>query len=592
MTNNRNFDYLGTRLSRRRLLQISGGAVGSMTLVPLLAACGGDDDDDDDEEATPTTADSDAGDDATTTSADTDSGDDDEPTAADDDSGDSGSERQGGELNIGSIQEPDSLNPWLTGLIVALEVENMIYDSLTRVNPQGDHVPALAVEVPSVENGGISEDLMTYTYKLRDDVTWHDGEPFTSADVVFTYEAIADPEVNARARIGFDLIESVEAPDDHTVVFNLTEPSGVFLESWGYRGTLPKHKFEGQDMNTTDLNINPTVGTGAYKFVEWRTGERIVLERNENYYREGAYLDQINYLIIPNSDTLLAMQETGEIDMRFVLSAEHVAFAQDYEDFLLLATPAHSYFHFTINLDDPILGDKNVRHALTFGLNKTEITETILQDLYDTQWSPISQPSWAFVDPAEKMEYDPEQAKQLLEEAGWTGGDGEIRQKDGASLTLNIMNIAGDTERLQVVQLAQAHWREIGVEVNIDPVDAPTFVSRSSGGDFQWAYGFWSWSVDPSGYNERWLSTSTANWAHYNNEEVDQLLLDALQTVDRDERTEMYARFQEIVIEDATNIFLYNRVFYDAVKTRVKGFEPNPSLSTNMWNAHEWWIED
>lgn len=500
--------------------------------------------------------------------------------------------RVGGELVIGSIQEPDSLNPWLTGLTVGLEVEAMIYDSLTRVDPDGVHVPALAAEAPSIENGGISEDLLTYTYKLRDDVTWHDGTPFTADDVVFTYTAIANPEVNARSRTGFELIDAVEAVDAHTVRFTLKQPSAVFLETWGYRGILPKHIFENEDMNTSEYNRAPTVGTGPYKFVEWVSGDRIVVERNENYYRDGGYIDRIVYRIVPSSDALLTMLETGEIDMRFSIIAEQVPYVRDLGSYTVFATPAHAYFHFTINNADPILGDKRVRQALTHGLNKQVIADTVLQGLVQPHGSPVAQPSWVYVDHNDRFPFDPEAANALLEEAGWTLGADGVRTKDGQRLTLELLNIAGDSERLQIVQLAQAMWKEIGVEVNISQVDAPTFVSAMTTQEYQFAYGFWGFSVDPSGYNERWLSTSAGHWLNYDNPVVDQLLLDALQIVDREERRAKYVEFQDIVVEDATNIWVYNRVFFDAVKPRVQGFVPSASSSTNMWNVHEWWLQD
>ncbi|MBW7882061.1 MAG: peptide ABC transporter substrate-binding protein [Caldilineaceae bacterium] len=549
------------QISRRTFLKLGSMAAGSMTLASLLAACA------------PAAAPA-----APVTEA--------APAPA------AGAPRVGGELVIGSIQEPDSLNPWLTGLTVGLEVESMIYDSLTRVDPTGEHVPLLAAEVPSLENGDISEDLLTYTYKLRDDVTWHDGTPFTAADVVFTYEAIANPEVNARARIGFELVDSVEAVDDHTVVFHLKEPSAVFLETWGYRGILPKHIFENEDMNTSEFNRAPSVGTGPYKFVEWVSGDRIVVERNENYYREGGYIDRIDYRIVPSSDTLLTMLETGEIDMRFSILAEQVTFARGLEDFEIYATPAHAYFHFTINNADPILGDKLVRQALTHGLNKQLITDTVLQGLVMPHGSPVAQPSWVYVDHNDRFPLDPEQAKALLEQAGWAEGSDGIRTKDGERLALTLLNIAGDTERLQIVQLAQAMWKEIGVEVNISQVDAATFVAAMVEQNYQFAYGFWGFSVDPSGYNERWLSTSAGHWLNYDNPEVDKLLLDALKVIDRDERKALYTQFQDIVVEDATNIWVYNRVFFDAVKKRVKGFVPSASSSTNMWNVYDWWLEE
>jgi peptide/nickel transport system substrate-binding protein len=548
-------------LSRRTFLKWGGTAAGALTLAPLIAACA----------PAPVAA----------------PGAPAEPAPAAETTG----PRTGGELVIGSIQEPDSLNPWLTGLTVGLEVEALIYESLTRVDPAGNHVPMLAAEAPTRENGGVSEDLFTYTYRLRDDVTWHDGTPFTAADVVFTYEAIANPEVNARSRIGFELIESVEAVDDHTVTFRLNQPSAVFLETWGYRGILPAHIFENEDMNTSEYNRAPTVGTGPYKFVEWVSGDRIVVERNEDYYREGGYIDRIEYRIVPSSDTLLTMLETGEIDMRFAIIAEQVPIVQGLGDYTLHATPAHAYFHFTINNADPILGDRRVRQALTHGLNKQLITETVLFDLVQPHGSPVAQPSWVYVDHNDRYPFDPDQARALLEEAGWQEGSDGIRSRDGERLVLDLLNIAGDSERLQIVQLAQAMWREIGAEVNISQVDAATFVAAMTEQNYQFAYGFWGFSVDPSGYNERWLSTSPGHWLNYDNPEVDRLLLDALAIPDRDERRALYEQFQEIVVEDATNIWVYNRVFFDAVKQRVQGFVPNTSNSTNMWNAHEWWVE-
>ena len=555
------------QLSRRALLKLSGAAASTAALASLLAAC-----------APATTAPAGSSSESSDTTA---------PAAAA-----SGEPRVGGDLVIGSIQEPDSLNPWLSGLTVASEVENFIYDPLTRVDPAGSHTPALAVEVPSLENGGISEDLMTYTYKLREDVSWHDGTPFTAADVLFTYEAIADPAVNALSRFGFNLIDSVETPDDYTVVFHLNDSSAVFLETWGYKGILPKHIFENEDMNSSEYNRAPSVGTGPYKFVEWVSGDHIMLERNEYFFLDGGYIDTIEYRIIPSSDTLLTAMETSEIDMRFVLSAEHVGIAQGLEDYNVLGTPAHSYFHFTINNGDAVMGDKLVRQAMTYGLNKKAITETVLKNLYQPHGSPVAQPSWVYVDHNDRYAYDQEQAKALLDEAGWLDDGSGVRTKDGAPLSLGLLNIAGDSERLQVVQLAQAQWAEIGIEVNIENVDAPTFVAAMVNSDFQFAYGFWGYSVDPSGYNERYLSTSGGAWLNYQNDTVDQLLTDAIKIADREERKAKYVEFQEIVVEDATNIWLYNRVFYDAVKTRVKGFVPNTSVATNMWNAHEWWIEE
>jgi peptide/nickel transport system substrate-binding protein len=196
----------------------------------------------------------------------------------------------------------------------------------------------LAKEVPTLANGGVSEDFQTWTFKLRDDVKWHDGQPFTSADVAFTLGVVQSVDVTvAVGRAAYEGI-TVETPDATTVFFQLPNPNTTFLELWAYSGIVPKHVLEGVDVNTADFNIAPTVGTGPFKFVEWVSGSHITVEKNPDYYLGEPAIDRIIYQVVPSTDVLLSMMETGEIDMRFLVSTEQAPVVQDLAGWKLYST--------------------------------------------------------------------------------------------------------------------------------------------------------------------------------------------------------------------------------------------------------------
>jgi len=254
-------------------------------------------------------------------------------------------------------------------------------------------------------------------------------------------------------------------------------------------------------------------------------------------------------------------------------------------------TPSYSIFHFTINNSHPIMSDRRVRQALTHALDKKGIAQTVLRGLVEPAWTPITSPSWAHDPAVPKFEYDPAKARQLLDEAGWrlnpaTG----VREKDGQRLAFSIVNIAGDVERLQIVQIAQRQWREVGAAVDISPVDVGTFVTLMRGGDFAIGYGFWGAGPDPDTMLFIWWHSKGNNWLRLRLPQLDALIDEARVIQDQRKRRDLYHRAQKLIAQEATNIFLYERVFFDGTKTRVNGFRPVAGGGVNTWNAHEWWV--
>jgi len=498
------------------------------------------------------------------------------------------------QIIIGAPQEPENLNPPLAGAgQAAWEVSSMIFDPLVRVNDKGEYMPMLAKEVPTLANGGASEDFATWTFKLRDDVKWHDGQPFSSADVAFTLGVIQDETVNVTvSRSSYEGV-TVETPDATTVIFHLPKPNTTFLELWAYSGIAPKHVLEGVDINTAAFNTAPKVGTGPFKFVEWVSGSHITVEKNPDYYLGKPAVDRIIYRIIPSTDVLLSMMETGEIDMRFLVSTEHVPVVQNLSGWKLYSTPAYGYFHFFLNLRDPILSDPGVRHAMAAALDKELICKTILGGLVEPHWSPLPRPSWAWVDVDYKDTYNPNRAKEMLEEAGWVDEDGDgVREKDGVRLSLGVSNIAGDVERDRVVQAVQQMWADVGIEVTVDPLELAAWVDRVRKCDHQIAYARFLLNPEPDSVSRYWTHDGglpimcLPDWTPY-----ETFLTQGRTATDPDARRAAYSAFQNLAASDLPDILMYNQVFFDAVKDNILNFKPNSSRATNIWNVWEWDVQ-
>lgn len=486
-------------------------------------------------------------------------------------------------ITVGSIQEPRSLLPHFDLLSVALDVDQMVFDCLLSLNEKGEYVSRLADPVPTVQNGGIAADGKTYTFKLRKGVTWQDGKPFSADDVKFTWDTIMNKDLPIVNRTGWNQVSAVEVSDPQTVTFKFNEPNAVFMTavSTGTCYILPKHLLSGQDLKTTDFGRKP-VGTGPFKFAEWASGSYIRLTRNPNYWQSGKpEAAEVVYRIIPSTEGLRAALERGEIDLRQDLSMADRENALKLADYNLVTQPSYNWWHFWLNTKDPILSDKRVRQALSLGTDKKTIVETVMRGAVQPLYSYLPPNHWAHNPDVKKFEFNLAQAKALLDEAGWKPGAGGIREKNGLRLSLEITNISGDQERLQVIQIVQQNWASIGVEAKIKTIDAASFPPTVGGGKYQIAYGSFGERHDPM-FN-LWTNS---NWTGWENPSAPALMKTATSNVDRNARITAIKELQTLIAEDQPNIPLAPRPSFVAAKKNLKGFAP--SMAGTFWNIADW----
>lgn len=503
--------------------------------------------------------------------------------------------RAGGTYTHGSQQEPDRIWGPITGLTVSNEIEQLVNGSLVRIDDKLQYVPYLATEVPTLENGGISKDGLTYTFKLRKNVRWHDGQPFTSKDVKFTYDVIMMQGVDVRGRVGWDQIDKVDTPDDYTVVYHFKSIDAPFLGRVVIANVLPQHILGGLSGDAINKHqwFRAPVGVGPYKFKEWVPGSYISLVKNPDYFKKGQpYFDAVIYKIVPDANSLLNQLQTGEIDSRVRLNNEHVDIVKGMKNVHLVSVPSVTPWLLWMNNTKPPFNDESVRQALAYGFDKQGIAKTLLKGYVEPAWQLVSPLSWAYNPNVVKHKYDPNKAKQILDGAGWKPGSDGIREKDGNKLSFEILNIAGEQERVQILSFIQAQWKDIGVDAKIKAVDVGTMWGNAlPKRDYQMAYSYTGRQADPdvAGWYMSPDRKPAYNFAGYSNPQVDDLLTQALQTVDRNKRKELYFKVQEIVADDVVYLFLFWLANHTALNNRVQGYKPGPGY-VEFWNADEWWL--
>ncbi len=465
------------------------------------------------------------------------------------------------------------------------DIHSCIVEGLTTTDENMNTVPLLAQTVPSIENGLVQlrpDGGMDVTWKLRPNIKWHDGEPFTSADVRFTVDAINDPNWNPESTDGFDSISSVDTPDPLTAIVHYKEHYAPF-ENQFQRGTLPKHLLAGRDIEkAVDYNRNP-LGTGPYRLKEWKAGEYILLERVENYWRGRQYpvIDQLAFKFLTNQNTRIQSLRAGEVQIVGTLPWDKVPEVEKIPLIRIHKTAANSYEHFSLNEKTvPAFRDKRVRQALAYAIDREALTKSILYGLTPVIHSPVQPMSWAFNPNVKGYPFDPSRARALLADASL---------KDRLSFTLITM--AGNVVRERVAQAIQAQLKDVGVDMKIQLFDSTTLGQMWFEGRFEAFMANWTMPSDP-GITLFFASDRTPprgrNVNYYSNPLLDKLLYASDQTIEREKRRDLLLRAQEMIAEDMPELFLYNRTFLDAIPENLENFRGNPTNTGIFWNVHEW----
>lgn len=503
--------------------------------------------------------------------------------------------QQGGQLIYGSLQEPDTLNPLLSDFQATAEVSSLIFSGLVETNDKGQWIADLATEVPTLQNGGLSRDGLTVTYKLRPDVTWHDGTPFTSGDVKFTWQSIMNYKINIISRDGYDKIKSVDTPDSHTVVIRFKEYYANYLAL--FHTILPRHILESAgDMNKAAFNRAP-IGTGPFKFKEWRLAEAIVVEANGAYFRGKPKLDSIVYKVIPDNNIMLVQLKNGEIDI-----VSNVAFSQldqvkGLNGMQTVITPNMIWEHLDFNFDNALFQDVRVRQAIALGIDKQAIVTNVLKNVGVPAVGDQSPLSWGYNSALQLEARDVNAARSLLVEAGWVQGPDGIFAKGRTKLSFIISFPGGNKPRETVARVISQQLKEVGIAVDIKAIDPKIFFDTVlKKRDFETAMYAWVADVNPDN-SSLWHSKKIPgpnngyegkNYLGWRNAEVDVLAEQGTWNMDMENRKQKYFRIQDIIVQECPIIPLYYRSNIDVIKNKVANYQPNPTASGNLWNAWQW----
>ncbi len=519
-------------------------------------------------------------------------------------------------ITISFLEEPNNLNPLYTDMWFSWLVWDLNLAGLWNIDNEGNFIPELVEELPSIENGGMSEDGLTVTLKLRDGLKWSDGEPLTAEDFVFTYEMKINDGNTVSSRYPYDTyFDSVVAVDDRTVQINLTEAYMDWSTTLFVRDSrvMPEHilgpVFEAEGtLDNADWNFNQTVGSGPFVLREWVSGSHMILDANPNYWRGDPALDTIYIRFMPDREAQLNALKAGDSDIGSYILGDEIP-ALEEVDHIGIQTAFSGYQQMIfINMDpetaNPGMTDVRVRQALIMAIDRQLIIDELFYGLYDiptTYWhnTPFDNPE------LEPWPYDPEAATALLDEAGWMDSNGDgVREKDGVDLVLRFSAGSGSEIIDAQAVVMQQMLSDVGIRMDINNMSTDLlWAGYADDGPIatgqyeltQWSDGMWYFpSPDtsyflcdeipsddyPDGYN--WFGVCIP--------EMDELFQQKAVAVDLNERIDLFHEIGKIMHDQVIYIPMRSDPDVWAVNTRLENVRfsgANPFMFAFEWDTSE-----
>jgi len=490
----------------------------------------------------------------------------------------------GDALIEGTIGEPSILIPMLASDSASHSVSGLIFNGLVKYDTDLSVIGDLA------ESWGISKDGLVITFLLRKGVKWADGVEFTADDVMFGYKTIVDEKTPSAYKEDFLQVKKAEVLDKYTFRVTYEKPFAPALTTWGSLIILPKHLLEGKDITKTDFARNP-IGLGPYKLSKWVPDQELILGSYKDYFEGRPYIDRYIYKRIPDPATMFLMLRAGEIDMMGLTPLQYTKQTEtDYfrKNFNKYRYPAFQYTHMAFNLKHPWFKDRRVRQAIAYAIDKSELVDVVLFGLGSPATGPYVPNTWPYNPEVKKYDYNPENARQLLKEAGWEDTDGDgLLDKGGRPFKFTVFTNTGNKLRENTATIIQWKLAQIGIKMEIRKLEWSTFINQFIDKKrFEAVILGWSISLDPDQY-DIWHSSKTRekelNFISYSNPEVDELLEKGRRTFDINERKKAYFRIQEILAEEVPYIFLYVPDATVIISARVRGIKPSPiGISYNL----------
>ncbi|HEY3674678.1 MAG TPA: peptide ABC transporter substrate-binding protein [Candidatus Tumulicola sp.] len=514
-------------------------------------------------------------------------------------------------LRFSEGTDPKGLNPVLDSGSPTLSLAMFIYSWTVRYDSKSRPVPDALSELPTVANGDVSPDGLTLKYKLRHNIKWQDGQQLTCRDLEFTRQVVMNPKNNVVTTDGYKDIASIDCRDPYVAVIHMKRLYAPFLQQlWSVNGNAPilpehilaKYNDDKGSFNTAPYNSMP-IGSGPFKVTSWIRGQEVRMVANPDFYLGKPKLATVVYKILADENTEETELQTHELDMLGTGSAmkwpQYAALAADPKNGLIaIRVDSYLFAHIDFDLKHPIVSDRNVRLALAYATDRSEIIEKLLHGSAipaETDQSPKL--SWGYSNDIQHHLFDPEKAKQILEADGWKMGADGVRVKNGQRLefTLSTQNESNYGKAVQTV--LQRQWRNVGIQADVKNYPSSEFFDNSTngilqGGHYDAALFSWAAAADPDDnaiYSADNLAPHGQNDLMWVNRKATDAMADALKTVDQARRKRDYIIVQQQMALDVPTIIIsFSRVPY-VYNNDLKGFDASPVISA-FWNPWDYSI--
>ncbi|MDR2884093.1 MAG: peptide-binding protein [Deferribacteraceae bacterium] len=488
-----------------------------------------------------------------------------------------------------AIGEPLNLIPAIAHDSASHDVASLVYNGLVTADKD------LNLKGDLAESWQVSDDGLTIVFNLRKDVKWHDGTPFTARDVLFTYKFMIDEDTPTSYAGDFLAVSSVVALDEYTVEVKYPRPHAPSLVSWSM-WIMPAHLLEGVSPTKSSLQRNP-IGTGPYIFESWEPNQRLTLKANPDYYEGRPHTERIVFRFLQDQSAAFLELLKGGVDLMDLTPAQYAKqtdtdrFKSQYNTYNYLSS---TYAYIGYNLTRKPFDDVRVRKALSYATPRQQIIDSVLYGMGTPATGPYK-PGTAWHNPnVATYNYDIEKAKALLAEAGWALNDKGVLTKDKKPFKIELLTNQSTT-RVQIAEIVQASWKELGIEVTIRVTEWGAFIKEHvEKRNFDATILAWNIVLDPDPIDV-WHSKSCTdknvlNFICYRNAEADKLMEDALLSFDPAVRKAYYDRFQEILAEEQPYTFLYVPQELVAISSRFKAVEPAAAGLTH--NIIDWYVPE
>ena len=496
----------------------------------------------------------------------------------------------GGNIINAMAGEPSNLIAMIAGDSASSAIAANIFNSLLKYDENLNYAPDLA------ESWKISNNQKTITFKLKKNLQWSDGKPLTSADVLFTWKLITNPNTRTPYASDYQLVKSASAPDPLTFKITYESSYAPALDTWTTLHILPRHILKDEDINNTFFSRRPT-GSSYYKLDEWISGQQVTLKANDKSTLGVPLIEKLISRIIPDTSSQFLELTADNIDLMNINPIQYQRVFPAREDLqkkiALYKELGNGYTYLGFNLKKAPFNDIRVRQALNYAINKDEVIKGVLLGLGEVISSPYK-PGTRWSNPnLSPYPYNPSKALNLLAEAGFIKDKNGSLVKNGKPLKFEIITNQNKQREMTAV-LIQRRLQEIGVKVSIRVIEWASFVNRFiKTGDFDVVVLGWSLSLDPDQYNI-WHSSQQGpgqfNFLGYSNKNVDKLLEIGRTELNPLKREKIYHKFSKYLLEDSPIVFLYAGYGLSAVHKRVKGIK-NPSPPAGIYhNNYDWFI--